>query len=519
MEKSGATICSGSESRIDTVIAINPNGCNNQCNIQSFPSPIQNFPFEILECIFSNYDRLDNEYGCHGSIAHFPYEDSDDGDPGYVQFAPGAAQHYYQVTRLSNGPWRIGQVCSYWRDVVLSSPCLWSNLDFGQYANVPPDCTQLRGADHLQYLIEEGLRRSGSTPLSVTWDCNTLEGTLPFFRPHSSRLKCITIDGDYTLPLYLHLDMFQNYSLPMLESIILTQMNDGEYHNGQPIIAPNLRSVSLTNIHGPSNIPIPWKQITTLTHKVLDSEAYYSLPGSLLKRCPNLQSLHIGYLKSGKLFRGSLITQLSIQRLPWLDRLELPQIKVLSVNYIEMEFDNDLDDMEIDLYSSFGIFLDFVRRSSCSLHTLILELGDIKHFSARSAEMFLKCLSLLNTLTTLSLGMDWVEEGLETLAKGLILPKQQGPSNPVESVCPHLSELNLSVDISEFDLVEEVSRFCKGTLSLLVSSRSINGLTIESSRKGSSLSTFTFRLLHYGSEIQNAEGDEVLKKLLYKVKE
>ncbi|KAL0956924.1 hypothetical protein HGRIS_003028 [Hohenbuehelia grisea] len=98
--------------------------------MQSIVSPIRRLPFELLARII-----------LFASEAH-------SSTPNWT-------------INSKKGPWALGQVCTSWRAVVLTTSALWKNI------NLEPPRSTL-GNGHSIFLLTEALRRSGTCALNIT---------------------------------------------------------------------------------------------------------------------------------------------------------------------------------------------------------------------------------------------------------------------------------------------------------------------------------------------------------------
>ncbi|KAG8919372.1 hypothetical protein FRC02_001715 [Tulasnella sp. 418] len=133
----------------------------------------------------------------------FVDDDDDDDDGADCSYEPGDHKPNYE-TALD-----ISRVCSYWYNLALNQPRLWSYLD----------------SDVGRGTIKLFLERSTNAPLFIT--CAYKEGkpsnTAQFMRlvlPHSHRWKAFTSYSEDTPRLFRHL-LQGDFSTPILESFVI----------------------------------------------------------------------------------------------------------------------------------------------------------------------------------------------------------------------------------------------------------------------------------------------------------
>ncbi|KAG2024051.1 hypothetical protein CC2G_001648 [Coprinopsis cinerea AmutBmut pab1-1] len=209
---------------------------------------------------------------------------------------------------------KLGQVCSRWRALVVSTASLWSRIVLAYPMNNP----------QLVYAAI-ALERSAAHPLDILLDCrdpewdweeetHNFQGThmqsiLPLILPHSSRWKKIEVLSDTWAPVHAFLQATQETPLPILESASLSRCNayfaaPGETFQPESMRSPialfggrslqSLRDVSLVGVH------VDWDK-SALVHLRRLEFKYHSrdvMPTihqflRILGQCPDLLELSI----------------------------------------------------------------------------------------------------------------------------------------------------------------------------------------------------------------------------------
>ncbi|KAK0201972.1 hypothetical protein DFS33DRAFT_1386260 [Desarmillaria ectypa] len=325
------------------------------------------------------------------------------------------------VFDLKSPPWVLTHVCRRWRNLARSTPELWS------YVTVKDQ--QIGLADPydllLESMAEEYFRLSEGAPLYIElgsgrndeYSDNVLtDAALDFLPTHSARWK--TFKARLSLYEIAHLTI----PLPILESIDLVSSSefDDEYPEKVRMFrdAPRLVKASLselpptTVVHLPKTLisisfkDMPMNQITShlrgVTHSLVSCEIREldgPAPSKFLSlRLSRLQSLRISFADDFSL--GAM--KQHARR--FIGCLTLPALTELHVN----------GSVTLDAQ----IFTDLIRRSRCSIRSLLFECGD----------MF-KLLRYSPNVTHLSLTQKTLEHGgLKPLGyplgdKKFILPK------------------------------------------------------------------------------------------------
>ncbi|KAJ7138296.1 hypothetical protein C8R44DRAFT_342369 [Mycena epipterygia] len=186
--------------------------------------------------------------------------------------------------------WRLGHICSYWRDVALGTRELWSTFRF----QCPGSTASTVQA------AQTWLQRSGSHALSLSFCCRTIvghtEGHADSFPPigHACREVFEMLlsqrkrwkDAQFLFPQsFLPALASLRNNIPLLQQFLANIL---DYSNVEQLpnvfaVAPALRVLYLSNILIPDTTTIPWNQITACR-----SEQYYHGGTHILNLAPNI---------------------------------------------------------------------------------------------------------------------------------------------------------------------------------------------------------------------------------------
>ncbi|KAJ7128669.1 hypothetical protein C8R44DRAFT_94713 [Mycena epipterygia] len=171
------------------------------------------------------------------------------------------------LSRDDKTPWApksplfLGHICRKWREIALSTPWLWSDIDLP----LGPSATH----ENRLRLLETWLTRSRDCPLSISIADYCLERSFSAHKfvdailPHSKRWQEITLIIPFSdIPLH-------QYELPLLRDLTI-----GASHSSidlsdtsRPLIefhrAPRLREVSTIGL-GPKLVVFPWELLTDI---------------------------------------------------------------------------------------------------------------------------------------------------------------------------------------------------------------------------------------------------------------
>ncbi|KAH7915221.1 hypothetical protein BJ138DRAFT_1109899 [Hygrophoropsis aurantiaca] len=282
---------------------------------------------------------------------------------------------------------RLGQICRAWRDVLCSTPHLWSSL----VIHFP--ITAVYRAELVEKVlstIHTWLERSKPFPMSIVFidlgrfPPNRIAPIVDTLLIHSHRWKHISFYiSSECFPLLFN---FTDSTLSSLESL---EIHDNlEHVPGQhsPALrlrsAPRLKSLSFTTQRFTNDhITFCWKQLTELS--LLYEPNHYRMPHhdgflKVLKQCSNIKicSLGIGMplgddaIEPSKTITLHHLHTFRIRRLwqesitgGFLDALILPQLKIL-------EIDSTAEFIWTAMSWHGGQFAPLLSRSGCQLETL-----------------------------------------------------------------------------------------------------------------------------------------------------
>lgn len=250
-------------------------------------------------------------------------------------------------------PWLLGQVCGSWRNIMMTSPFLWSTI-VAPLPGIHP------------HLLGEALRRSGTHPLSMALTFKhalTKDNLLDIFLQHSARWRVMKIDVS-GLPSRDIDEILQQLSvvsrkLPLLEDVCIDVGTKGLLHSTDTFaVAGSLRRLDLRRFVL-FQTPIDERRLiqlsATLTH-ISDIEHIMSFP--------SLTECHLSVYKP--IFQSSpsirvtneRIIRFSTNNTQVLDTLTLPALQTLRIAGCRAES---------------GVLTAFMQRSACKLHSLITD--------------------------------------------------------------------------------------------------------------------------------------------------
>lgn len=456
-------------------------------------SPVRLLPFEIIE-------KIAHFYSPFHKIRIRTKQCARSGGKGVV---------------ISSGPWLCGRVCSSWRLAVMSSPFLWGDVHLrGRWEGME----HKKAAAVLRWLLEEGIRRSGSAPLSLEWEGSRIfEVTEPILRPFSNRWKSICIRKSNADSV--RGDVFSAMSLPILESFALHYNAFPDIDPGYSTLllgeAPSLRSISLTHIR-PTDVSIPWAQVASVK---LSKIGYlpFGLLEPWLSQCEKLQILDFadgyGGCSNAEDEIQHIIWSYSIESLSIPDtgifrRLALPKLGTLAIDRLHYDHGYDTDAGEFDKelwYHDNQDLREFLTRSACNIHTLKIKQAYFK--GVDKIQDFIDTLTLLShSLSVFSLTQDWDIEAVKWMLHSLT----QSRSN---SDFPNLSEFEFVV--SHPDSYSSVLRSCNKLLLQLAAATTGNDVADDSPPAAlGSLESITLEIRDCRGTVESKEGAAELTELI-----
>lgn len=168
-------------------------------------------------------------------------------------------QEYYGSLDYSYPPWQLSHVCRRWRDLVLSSPILWSDIHL-----CVPSKSHIPREDAIASRLDVFLKRSGQALLAVTINDNGL--SIGFFEDNGYAVSLLKVTTDRWRSLCLRADadlgglytrVFLGCSFPNLTRI---ELGFDDLSNAVVTAfrnTPNLRHVHAYN----TKLDINWNNI------------------------------------------------------------------------------------------------------------------------------------------------------------------------------------------------------------------------------------------------------------------
>ncbi|KAK0458103.1 uncharacterized protein EV420DRAFT_1764575 [Desarmillaria tabescens] len=299
-------------------------------------------------------------------------------------------------------PLTLSQVCGSWRDIVVSSPELWSHIKI-TYPRLEPDNPS---ASNFQSLLKTILPLSDQLPLDMQFksDEHTSSGdaievfSLLLGERHRWR------SASLKLPLDL-LELLKSSSrkLACLESLTLVTphipRDDGAFSPGDVsdvfIEAPSLRKVELHELIGLDSFALP-RQITHLAASIT---AIHNLHTHSL-----LEELHLKQRDIDDIAFPHRITLPKVRRL---SVLSLKLLRYLCLPSLEdLTFDSHVGSLfptidEARIVAAAATLNDFIRSSRCSLTSLATGTA-----IAHALDFIQETLPMLESLTSLEFPID-----------------------------------------------------------------------------------------------------------------
>jgi hypothetical protein len=178
----------------------------------------------------------------------------------FVHFLP----HYPERPPLIglSSPHILGQICRTWREIAFSTPRLWRAIELKFPTTSPTMALDL---------LRTWLSRSKNCPLSISLQSRLLEvDFIQAIIPHSERWEYIE------LKLPIESLRLSGGDFPLLYSLTLGPTTYAEEVDSLDAIspfsnAPRLNQVALCNTFGPSEIQLPWSQLTSISVEFLTS--------------------------------------------------------------------------------------------------------------------------------------------------------------------------------------------------------------------------------------------------------
>ena len=297
----------------------------------------------------------------------------------------------YYKSRQAVTPFFIGSICRLWRDVVWSTPLLWSTI-FLQISRKHHD-TQIQ-------LLGDWLLNARSAPLSIKLTLQDEHVSVLYAFEAIVRILVTKSDQwvtfDSCLPPPQCSNIFKNINFPMLTSVLLRSPSSTSNIPEMFLTAPKLVDISLRGYN--FSVVLPWEQIRHFR------TGRSSVNGCLkiLQQSPNLQECHFGgvYLQHG--FFSEAIEPHAHTQLTQLKHLHVKLDSLWSTSLFDSITLPSLFNFHIQYSCSQSLPLSSVTslflRSACNLERLIIR----SHFDDKD---LILCLEAIPSLSYLHLDM------------------------------------------------------------------------------------------------------------------
>ncbi|KAK1231246.1 hypothetical protein PQX77_005651 [Marasmius sp. AFHP31] len=384
---------------------------------QSLLSPIRRMPPEILLSIF--------KFAC------------DENELGHQSELP-------EVVVLS-------MVCGGWREMAISTPALWSNLEI-TFSSAK---SKNRFLNNWTKIF---MKRSSHSPLDITLNFPSYHLSPKGLRPldtlvrNCGRWRNISI---FLNPPFFPMSSFNpiRTKVPLLQSLELKDDDSEENFTEMmsPLrclsVAPSLHTLRISpNLLDPDELTIPWNQV-----RVLSLCDVYSIDAmAFLEKCSSVVELELFHVGQGEPLVGHMvsdtITSLSLTHIieeedvdDFLAYTTLPNLARLRINGVD---DDDIDNIWRDWDTD--TLTEFLDRSACNLtafHLTRAPVDDDQVLSVLKLMPALQCLQIEETfdgddriITQTFLGGLTVDPGCSSLLYPTASP-----------LVPALTELKLGI--------------------------------------------------------------------------
>ncbi|KAG7091880.1 hypothetical protein E1B28_008281 [Marasmius oreades] len=335
----------------------------------------------------------------------------------------------------------LSMVCGRWREVICSTPSLWTNISLNveRWSRSADDATD--GITRLTYVLQLFLDRSRSAPLkldlhmrSSVLAADPTTKILDVLAPSMNRWRILDLNISPEIFEHPALQLLPQ-RLSSLQHVTLSS-SLSDRHVNLFNKCPSLTSLVLHETETPYRFQREWPGIKTLEISLDASSATFV--SSFLQVCPNLEKLSIWTSST----RQELESLIVISRLKSLD---LTGYRLLSLfQYFSL---SNLSTMTLDIHDEeedIQIFAEFLSRSNCNITHLTLIPPDLR----TDYTPVLSFLRLLPTVQELHLDVRANNGALfGTFLDQLFVGQLSSP------LLPHLTDLTLIID--EFCYEEE----------------------------------------------------------------
>ncbi|KAL4243252.1 hypothetical protein ABKN59_011360 [Abortiporus biennis] len=248
---------------------------------------------------------------------------------------------------------RLSHVCKYWREIMLSLPKLWSAIIFGAFH-----------PDRAESVCKAFLSRSRHIPLRISLTCNVSSDCILLLKPELPRLKEIYIRTPDLLNSPNNLYHLVNSPAPSLEtiSIDVCEATLPMIFNGR---LPSLKRLEIAAKHfGPnrfsmlSHLSLIGTVYWTTLYSAMNSQFYL-----LLKDCPTLEELHLGYP-----FAWLPSAAFHFQQITARERIQMHQLRRLTVSDCHpRHLKYILSILELPVHAAFSFYNIMVDTDNCRI--------------------------------------------------------------------------------------------------------------------------------------------------------
>ncbi|KAG7091890.1 hypothetical protein E1B28_008291 [Marasmius oreades] len=344
---------------------------------------------------------------------------------------------------------KLSMVCGHWREVIYSTPSLWTNITLDVDRWTQSAATD--GVTRLTYVLQLFLDRSNSAPLNLHL---TMRSSVPV-HPTTKLLDVLSQSMNRWKTVYLNIppEIFEHPALQLLPQRLSSLQHVGlsdllsDHHVNLFNDCPSLTSLELSWWHAtPYRFQQEWLGIKTLDINILSLQTVgpATFISSFLKVCPNLENLSFfwGSSRSDLESLEVVVSRFNLKSLTLngarglfslFQHLSLPDLSTMNLEIFDMRWD-------------LKIFADFLSRSGCSITHLTLR-SPFAIF-IESIMLVLSFLRLLPSVQELCLNVRSRNRVLFVLFLDELFVGQSSLSSPL---LPHLTDLTLILDEDSFE--------------------------------------------------------------------
>lgn len=335
---------------------------------------------------------------------------------------------------VTEGAWKLSQVCSRWRSIALSFHELWSAVIIS--VDVYTTRTSLD-------ILDLWLKRSGEYPLTIEFgyprdDPSKMQSMcrdiLDSLMNHSKRWRSVELtvmSEDFLLlfPVRGNLPLLEHLSLIRVGSIHMS--DHWNVHAFE--VAPRLRSVMFRNIREPARImKLPWSQIIFYRARVVSTEEH----AEVLRLANNIDTCWLSCEREVPTTLEFRVGTVNLSRLRSLSYRSLaipPVLRTPALEEVTVHC-NARARETVDRVS------DLVRRSQCMLKSLSL------HVNLHHCDPLLQLVRLSPSLTSLHVHGYRSAAYVNDLVQSLIVS-----GNSRNHLLPALTKFSIQVEMRSFD--------------------------------------------------------------------